>query len=150
MNMEEKRFIVEQYNSANPVEIIAALKEENNKNEPLELNGEQFRLIYRYLKRVGSSNYMSGSQLLIFTFCDTETNEDIPGEVIYGFLSVLCKYLRASDVFTKHGDSQVLVMLYDITNSDSEMVIERIEHEWEQNSSDYKRYSVETHTEWLR
>jgi hypothetical protein len=135
---------------ANHEEIIKSLRENDVQTEMLELDGEQFRLIYRYLERVGSSNYMSGSQLLIFTFTGSESNEPIPAKVIDSFIAVLRKFLRISDVFTKREDNQIMVLLFDINKTNSEMVIERIENEWSHELSDYRKYHLEIHTEWLK
>ncbi|MCR5835702.1 MAG: hypothetical protein K6G88_04275 [Lachnospiraceae bacterium] len=53
-------------------------------------------------------------------------------------------------MFTKREDNQIMVLLFDINKTNSEMVIERIENEWSHELPDYRKYHLEIHTEWLK
>ena len=54
-------------------------------------------------------------------------------------VNVTCSALRDSDIVARHGRNHVMILLFDIQKSDSDMVVDRLMDQWEKmKHNDYK------------
>nr|WP_297704428.1 diguanylate cyclase [uncultured Butyrivibrio sp.] len=95
----------------------------------LVLPSEQFKTVYQFLNRV-TVNYHKRIHVMLYSITPEEQDVDIENaiEVLMG---VLKSSLRQSDVISRHGKSQIMVLLLKTLPSDIEIVTERIDMNWE-------------------
>ena len=99
------------------------LDERNRKPGAYELGFESFRSVYRYLIR-SIENYHKVFGLVLFTLvADPDT--------VSAFAEVLALSLRRSDVFTKSGKYQYMVLLSEMEGADETPILKRIMDNWE-------------------
>ena len=127
---------------------MSVLRERNRKDGGMYLPFEQFRLIFRFLVRV-ELNYPFESRFLLFTISSEEASEEQLGERAELFAEVARKSLRVSDVVTRNGTNQCMVLLLDTDQGESERVVERIIRHWNE-SGDYSGFRLSYETEWIQ
>ena len=110
------------------------LGERNRQRGAYELGFENFRTIYRFLVRT-IENYHYKAELVLYTL-----NGD--AEAVDRFGEVLGQSLRRSDVYTKHGANQYLVLLLEIVENDMNTVLTRIQTNWEKTGMQGRLTSV--------
>ncbi|MBR3570200.1 MAG: diguanylate cyclase [Oscillibacter sp.] len=99
------------------------LGERNRQRGAYELGFENFRTIYRFLMRT-IENYHYKTELVLYTLGGD-------AEAIDKFGEVLRHSLRRSDVCTKNGANQYLVLLLEIRQGDMNTVLNRILANWD-------------------
>ncbi|MBQ9493615.1 MAG: diguanylate cyclase [Oscillibacter sp.] len=99
------------------------LGERNRQRGAYALGFENFRIIYRFLVRT-IENYHRKMELVLYTL-----NGD--AETIDRFGEILGRNLRRSDVYTKNGANQYLVLLLEIQPDDIDIVQRRILTNWD-------------------
>ena len=90
---------------------------------------EQFRVVYQFLARLKMTCHKETSMIL-FSIKKKENESASSEKIIDEFLSVLASSLRQSDIVTKNGNNQCLVILSETTTSNVNPVTERIMHNW--------------------
>lgn len=114
------------YGGASAIDGIRMILGERNRQRGAYAVGfENFRTIYRFLIRT-IENYHYQTELVLYTL-----NGD--AEAIERFGESLGRSLRRSDVYTKNGANQYLVLLLEIVEEDMETVLTRIRTNWEQS-----------------
>ena len=137
------------------------LEERNQKNEAMVLSMENFRAVYRFLRRTTTRNRSSDCILLISlnqvknsqvedSKIESSPAEDLQAEdsqvenlqvdnsqismlqASEEFLKVLKETLRRSDTITKSSNNQFILILYDIVFDDVHNVVDRINRNWQQ------------------
>lgn len=98
------------------------LEERNRKKGAYELGFEQFRSVYRFVIRA-IENDRRAVKLAMFTLRD--------GAAAEGFGEALGGSLRRSDVYTRSGNTQYLVLLTDMEASDDQPILDRVLEHWE-------------------
>ncbi len=94
------------------------------------LSQDHYKLIYQFLSRV-VSNYHKSIHVLLFSI---KHHNDVDEEaLVAGFIDAMKSSLRQSDVITRYGKSQVLLILLKATSIDIEVVTERILMNWDAN-----------------
>ena len=113
------------------------LGERNRQHGAFSLGFDDFRTIYRFLVRM-IENYRHRMELVLYTLSgDAEAFEK--------FGEALGKTLRRSDVYTKYGKNQYLVILMEIQPDDINTVLNRIQSNWEKTGlSDRLQIQCET------
>ena len=109
------------------------LEERNQKEEAPVLGLENFRAIYRFLRRTTRDGRLSDC-ILLFSLAikdDSDANIDDVGEA---FLETLKLTLRRSDTITQSSNNQFVVILYDLQFENVHLVVDRIERNWQQSS----------------
>ena len=109
--------------SATMESVKMILGERNRQRGAYALGFENFRTIYRFLVRT-IENYHYKTELVLYTL-----NGD--AEAVDRFGEILRQSLRRSDVYTKNGANQYLVLLLEIVQEDMETVLTRIQTNWE-------------------
>lgn len=126
------------------IELI--LEERNQKQEASVLGLENFRAIYRFLRRTSRDGRQADCILLISLSpngeaakaeneeTDTKPESEISmSEVSEAFLEILISTLRRSDTITQSSNNQFVVILYDVEYDNVELVIDRIKRNWQQS-----------------
>lgn len=108
---------------------ITILSERNREKGAYALPYEQFQLIYRFLSRM-ELNYHKKNHLIIFSLHDVDADKDEISTMTEEFYEAARTSLRASDVITKKGRSQVMVLLLEAKGPDINMVINRVLNKW--------------------
>ena len=90
---------------------------------------ENFKNIYQFLSRV-SHNYHKHIHVMLYTVIPKEDDVCLD-EAMEEFMSIVQGSLRQSDVITRHGKNQVMLLLLKALPSDIEIITERIEMNWE-------------------
>ena len=134
------------------IELI--LEERNQKEEAAVLGLENFRAIYRFLRRVTRDGRMADCILLLsllpkgvdlHEFQESEETAELSeeeqaqkaelqalmSEAGEAFLEVLKTTLRRSDTITQSSNNQFVIILYDIRYENVHLVIERLERNWQ-------------------
>lgn len=94
----------------------------------LVLPQEQYKVIYQFLSRV-VANYHNNIHVLLFS---VKMHGDIDHEqTMEDFVEVMKAALRQSDVVTRYGKSQVMLILLKATPIDIDVVTERIMMNWD-------------------
>ncbi|SDB07788.1 diguanylate cyclase [Butyrivibrio sp. INlla16] len=106
------------------------LGERNKGKGAYSLDGDQFKLIYRFLCRV-QENYQVGNHFIVFTISPEKEGETkIPQEIGDAFYEVVKDSLRGSDVVSQNGKSHVRLLLLESKDVNTDMVIRRIIENW--------------------
>jgi diguanylate cyclase (GGDEF)-like protein len=95
----------------------------------LSLTADNFKIIYQFLARV-STNYHKNIHVMLYTLTPEEENVDLDS-AMEEFMGIVKGSLRQSDVITKHGKNQLMILLLKALHSDIEIVTERIEMNWD-------------------
>ena len=98
------------------------LDERNRKPGAYALGFESFRSIYRFLIR-SIENYHKVFGLVLFTLVAAP-------ETVEAFAEVLSSSLRRSDVYTKSGKYQYMVLLAEMEDADEKPILQRIIDNW--------------------
>ena len=102
------------------IELI--LGERNRQEDAMVLSMDNFRAVYRFLKR---REARSSNCILLLTLSSPEAEEE--------FLGMLQSVLRRSDSITQSGKCQFVVLLCDLVYDDVESVVKRIQKNWKKN-----------------
>jgi diguanylate cyclase (GGDEF)-like protein len=117
-------------NSATGLETAKMLMAERSPGKgAINLSTENFKTVYQFLARA-ARNYNKNIHVMLYTVIPEEENVNIE-EVMDEFINVVKGSLRQSDVITRHGKNQVMILLLKALHSDIEIVTERIEMNWE-------------------
>ncbi len=95
----------------------------------LMLPPENFKSIYQFLNRV-VQNYQKNIHLMLYSVVPVESDVD-PEKAMDELTNVVKNSLRQSDVITKLGKNQLMVILLKALPSDIEIVTERINMNWD-------------------
>lgn len=106
----------------------AVLEERNRQKGAYELDFENFRSVYRFLIRT-IENYHRRVELLLLTI-QGAGNFDTPEEAADRFGEALGISLRRSDVYTRNGASQYIVLLSETGGENEEIIRTRIMGTW--------------------
>ena len=108
----------------------------------MSLPPESFKNIYQFLSRV-VNNYHKHIHVMIYSVIPEEDGIDLE-QAMEKFTSIVKASLRQSDVITRHGKNQVMILLLKALPSDIEIVTERIEMNWEAEAiSDFCKTTYE-------
>ena len=133
------------------------LEERNQKEEASVLGLENFRAIYRFLRRAVRDGRLSDCILLMslspkgVELHEPQSSEEevqlteaeqaqraelheLMAEAGDAFLEVLKTTLRRSDTITQSSNNQFVIILYDIQLDNVHLVIERLERNWQHNN----------------
>ena len=97
------------------------------------VSSEKFKTIYQFLCRM-THNYHRDVFLLMITLSETDMADLSLEKAIERFEEVLKSSLRQSDVITRNGSNQFLVMLMETTRTNIEVVTDRIESNWSRSA----------------
>lgn len=127
--MDEKRRAENEGNEMTALSTAMMLMGERSPGKgALVLPDDQYKIIYRFLSRV-VTNYQKNIHILLFS---VKIHGDIDHEkAMDDFVSVMKNSLRQSDVLTRYGKNQVLLILLKATSIDIEVVTERIMMNWD-------------------
>lgn len=126
----EKKASVDRSNQATPLRSVMALFAERAPGTgAMVLPAEGFKNIYQFLSRV-AINYQKHIHVMLYTIIKEEHDIDL-GEAVEEFIAVAQMSLRQSDVITRQGKNQILIILLEANSSDIEIVTQRIEMNWE-------------------
>ncbi len=129
--------------SLSNMEVI--LEERGHDEEALILHPDNFRTVYRFLRRTFRAERHSDCIMLI-TLKAPEDDETIAmSDVSDQFLDMLKSILRRSDVVSKSNSTQFIVLLYNIGSSNVPDVVERIKERW---SSEEPSEKITFECEW--
>lgn len=142
---DAKKHEEEAYVSATALSTAMMLMAERSPGKgALVLPKEQFKLLYQFLSRV-VTNYQKSVHVLLFTLHADHSFD--PEEMTAHFMEVVRASLRQSDVITRQGKNQVMVILLKAITSDIEIVTERIMMNYEvSEESDHCHISLEVDT----
>ena len=110
------------------------LGERNRQPGAYSLGFENFRTVYRFLVRT-IENYHRKMELVLYTLSGDAEAVDLFGEI-------LGRSLRRSDVYTKNGANQYLVLLMEIQPDDIGIVINRIQNNWQKDGTGERLHIV--------
>ncbi len=102
------------------------LRERGLRTGAYELGFESFRCIYRFIVR-GMENYHYDAEFAIFSF-----DADAPEAAVDEFGALLCRSLRRSDILTKNGTHQFMVLFPQPIPDHGDVAIRRVLDKWEQ------------------
>lgn len=115
--------------SLSNMEII--LEERGHDEEALILHPDNFRTVYRFLRRTFRAERHSDCIMLI-TLNQPEDEEISMSDVSDQFLEMLKSILRRSDVVSKSNSTQFIILLYNIGAANVPDVVDRIKERWAQ------------------
>ena len=115
--------------SLSNMEVI--LEERGHDEDALILHPDNFRTVYRFLRRTVRKERRSDCLMLLTLVPSDELEMSLmdAGDV---FQEMLKSILRRTDAISKSNQTQFIVLLYDIGEENVPDVIERIERRWEQ------------------
>ena len=116
------------------------LEERNYLNGAYEVNYEDFKVVYRFLKR-SIENYQKTVQLVIFNLSGKKSQDKISDSVSEYFLKLLKNTLRRGDVVTKNPSGQYMALLPKAGSLDVKVVVKRIFDKWE-ISGEYRDFEI--------
>lgn len=120
----------DQSNDANGLSTAMMLMSERSPGKgALLLPPEKFKTIYQFLSRV-VNNYHKHIHVMLYSVIPEEKDVDLE-TAVEEFTSTIQSSLRQSDVITRQGKNQVMILLMKALQSDIEIVTERIEMNWE-------------------
>ena len=105
------------------------MAERNPSRGALMLPPENFKSIYQFLNRV-VQNYHKNIHLMLYSVVPVESDVD-PEKAMDELTNVVKNSLRQSDVITKLGKNQLMVILLKALPSDIEIATERINMNWD-------------------
>ena len=105
------------------------LEERNQKDDAFVLGMENFRTLYRFLKRANRDGRLSDCLLLFSLNLKEDSSKNI-NEVSEEFMETLKKTLRRSDTITQSSNNQFVILLYDLKLENVHLVVERILRNW--------------------
>ncbi len=124
--------------ASNIAQDMMILSERSKGKGAYALNGDQFKLIYRFLCRV-EDNYQVGNRYIIFTISPSDKeNDKVDAETGEKFYQIVKESLRGSDVVSQNGYSHIRVILIETEAINSETVINRIIDKWKEMDSSGK------------
>ena len=88
-----------------------------------------FKKIYHFLSRV-VGNYHNTIHVILYSVIPIKKDVD-QEEAANAFAKVVQMSLRQSDVITRYGSNQVMILLLKAVSADLEIVTERIAMNWE-------------------
>ena len=116
--------------AANLENVRMVLDERSRKRGAYELGFENFRTIYRFLVR-SSENYNRPIDLVLFTLTAPDGKSAPPEEVVDLFGETMGNSLRRSDVYTKNGRSQFIVILQELADGKNlNVIMNRVMENW--------------------
>ncbi len=120
-------------NVATFAQVEMILNERNQDSGALVLSFENFRTIYRFLKRTRGF-YSKSNCLVVFNIKRHKENNEISvTDAQEQFQETLQKTFRSGDVITKNGKNQILVMLTNMEIQHGiDSIIERVIKNWEE------------------
>ena len=129
--------------SLSNMEII--LEERGHDEEAFILHPDNFRTVYRFLRRTFRAERHSDCIMLITLEAPEDDEEIVMSDVSDHFLELLKSILRRSDVVSKSNSTQFIVLLYNIGASNVPDVVDRINSNWAEHEISSK---VEFTCEW--
>ena len=114
------------------------LEERNRKKGAYELSFDNFKSVYRYLIRA-LENYHRKVELVLFTVYMTDAGAAAGAkldDVTERFGRILGESLRRSDIYTKNGNNQYMVLLSEMEDGNDEPVMKRVLELWERSAQD--------------
>lgn len=93
------------------------------------LSPDGFKVVYRFLNRI-YNNYHKEVFVLLFSIEEKGQGELPMDMVMKLFEKVLCDSLRQSDVVTRSGKNQYIILLFNTTRNNIEVVVDRIRSNW--------------------
>ncbi len=124
---------------------IEILRESPHRGESMILAFEQFRLVYRLLVRL-NRNYTIRTAFILFRLESNESDEDKVQAVTKDFCDSVAHSLRSSDVVTRNGTNQCMVLLLHTDIQYGQRIANRIIKKWthaKQFSNYEVRYEIE-------
>ena len=120
------------------------LDERNRPKGAFEVGFENFRSIYRYQVR-SIENYHGKVELVLFTVRCNEPglSGSVIEEVSDLFSDVLRSSLRRSDVYTRSGKHQFMVLLSSMDNVDRSIILLRIIDNWKKATTESRHFSID-------
>ncbi|MBQ9521269.1 MAG: diguanylate cyclase [Oscillospiraceae bacterium] len=103
------------------------LGERNRQRGAYALGFENFRTVYRFLVRT-IENYHRRMELVLYTLSGDAQAVELFGEI-------LGRSLRRSDVYTQNSPNQYLVLLLEIQPDDINIVLNRIQTNWDKDGT---------------
>ena len=126
-------------NSAGTLDTIRKILEERNRKKgAYELPFDNFKSVYRYLIRP-IVNYHKTVELVLFTVYMTDAGEAAGArldEVTERFGQLLGQSMRRSDIFTRNGNNQFMVLLSEMDNGSDEPIMKRVLDAWEEEGKE--------------
>ena len=116
--------------SLSNMEII--LEERGHDEEALILHPDNFRTVYRFLRRTFRAERHSDCIMLITLEAPTDAGDISMSDVSDQFLEMLKSILRRSDVVSKSNSTQFIILLYNIGAANVPDVVDRIKERWAQ------------------
>ena len=115
--------------SLSNMEVI--LEERGHDEDAFILHPDNFRTVYRFLRRTIRTERRSDC-IMLLTLNPSEELDMSLMDAGDEFLNMLKKILRRSDVISRSNQAQIIVLLYDIGSANVPDVVERIETHWAQ------------------
>ena len=116
--------------SLSNMEII--LEERGHDEDALILHPDNFRTVYRFLRRTFRAERHSDCIMLITLEAPEDDEEISMSDASDHFLEVIKSVLRRSDVVSKSNSTQFIILLYNIGASNVPDVVERMKDRWAQ------------------
>ena len=129
--------------SLSNMEVI--LEERGHDEDAFILHPDNFRTVYRFLRRTFRAERQSDCILLITLEPPADDETIQMSDVSDRFLDQLKSILRRSDVVTKSNSTQFIVLLYNIGEENVPDVVDRIKARW---SQDEQSATIGINCEW--
>ena len=113
--------------------IIEAAEERNKAAGALELGGDAFSLVFRFIMRF-YKRYGGAAALLLFTLTIDDNDGWKLMEISSQFSKIIRKVLRVSDIIMQNGPGSFLILLTECTKAGAEEAANRIKAEWEKHT----------------
>ncbi len=113
-------------------EIVKIYSERNVKPGAYLLPSEQFRTVFRFLRRF-IGNYKKEVWMLEFSAHSDKLSGEEFDRRFEKFISVSQNSLRQSDIITQNGENKIIILLLETTSKNIDTVISRIIKNWEES-----------------
>lgn len=125
--------------STNLANVIKIFSERGKNRGAFLLPFENFRIVFQFMSRM-NMNYHSEISILLCSLKEKENAGPLSENILDEFVDVLVNSLRQSDVVTKNGKNQCVVILPRTSASNINSVIERIKMNWSEseNGTDFE------------
>ena len=131
LSSDEKKEEGQTTDLANAIKI---LRERSKGKGAFVLSFEQFRMAYQFLSRL-NANYQKEISLILFSVNEKEHAALPIEDAVDEFMEILGSSLRQSDLVTKNGANQCMVILPETSPQNVGVVTERILSKWDEADS---------------
>ncbi|MCR5716458.1 MAG: diguanylate cyclase [Lachnospiraceae bacterium] len=131
-------------NSIDIMQIRMMIEERSHKQGAYNVEYEDFKNIYRFLRRYGERT-QTRAQFVLFTLhpAEHEEKQRNPEDLLRSFGDVAERTLRRGDVAAQYGNNQYMMLLMGTNLDNGKLAAERVCNNWRREQGEKQRYCLD-------